>query len=76
MGSRIAIGPGIETVEPCPCQGAPRAVFPRRSSFNHGVNLDHPPEFCKFLKHAEKYETLFMFIFLLWKYFFLVCSDS
>jgi hypothetical protein len=26
VGSRIAIGPGIEEVEPCPCQGAPRAV--------------------------------------------------
>ena len=29
MGSRIAIGPGIEEVEPYPCQGAPRgAVIP------------------------------------------------
>jgi hypothetical protein len=29
VGSRIAIGPGIEEVEPCPCQGAPKAaVFP------------------------------------------------
>ena len=29
MGSRIVIGPGIEEVEPYPCQGAPRgAVIP------------------------------------------------
>jgi hypothetical protein len=28
VGSRIAIGPGIEEVEPCLCEGAPRAVFP------------------------------------------------
>jgi hypothetical protein len=28
VGSCIAIGPGIGEVEPCPCQGAPRAVFP------------------------------------------------
>ena len=29
MGSRIVIGPGIDEVEPCPCQGAPRgAVIP------------------------------------------------
>jgi hypothetical protein len=27
-GSCTAIGPGIEEAEPCPCQGAPRAVFP------------------------------------------------
>ena len=27
VGIRIAIGPGIEEVEPCPWQGAPRAVF-------------------------------------------------
>jgi hypothetical protein len=27
MASRIATGPGIEEVEPCPCQDAPRAVF-------------------------------------------------
>jgi hypothetical protein len=28
LGGCIAIGPGIEEVEPCLCQGAPTAVFP------------------------------------------------
>jgi hypothetical protein len=28
VGSRIAIGPGIEEVEPCPCKGAPRGAVP------------------------------------------------
>jgi hypothetical protein len=33
MGNRIPIGPGIEEGEPCPCQGAPRAVSSGRVDF-------------------------------------------
>ena len=42
MGSCIAIGPGIEEVEPCPCpcQGAPRAVFPDAKTSENRKNTE------------------------------------
>jgi hypothetical protein len=41
--SRISIGPGIEVVEPCPCQGAPKAVFLDALPFALAVERKHFP---------------------------------
>ena len=52
MGSRIAIGPGIEEVEPSPCEGAPRgAVIPDALPLNLYGDLE---ELYEKTSHSKK----------------------